>query len=55
MADDNRYNPSMHRKIDTYIENKITPGINLIMSFETYNQAIDPVAITTMIKAYITG
>ena len=55
MADDNRYSVSMHRKIDTYIENKITPGINLIMSFETDNQAIDPMAITTMIKAYITG
>jgi len=55
MADSNRYSLSMHRKIDTYIENEIIPGTGLIMSFETENEAIDPIAITAMIKAYIIG
>ncbi len=55
MVDSNRYSLSMHRKIDTYIENEIIPGTGLIMSFETENEAIDPIAITAMIKAYIIG
>lgn len=53
MADDREYSMSMHQKIDTYIRHGIIPGTHLIMSFETKENTIDPRAIASMIKAYI--
>lgn len=54
MADDRQYSIAMHQKIEAYIRHGIIPGIHLIMSFETKENAIDPRAIAAMIKAYIT-
>lgn len=52
-ADDRKYSISMYQKIETYINNGIIPGIDLIVTFETERAVVDQKNLTKVIKAYI--
>jgi len=52
MADDPKYSGKIGERIQRYIFNGIIPGINLIISFETKAQPLDPLFIEETIRKY---
>jgi hypothetical protein len=50
--DDPKYADKAVRKIDTYINNKIIPGVNLILTFETSKCVLSDNTIKEMIRCF---
>lgn len=53
MMDNSAYAKNTGGKIQTYIENDIIPGVNLIMTFETSSEPLTPMMIDDVIRTYL--
>ena len=50
--DDEDYQQDFMKKMRTYLNNGIYPGINLIMSFETQEMPLDEVYVQHLLEYY---
>ena len=52
MMDDEDYQQDFIKKMRTYLNNGIYPGVNLIMSFETQEMPLDEIYVQQLLEYY---